>query len=220
MVLLLHAANPLDWFEDWLAQPQASRSPSQPADLDLEGEKTKRALIISPEATDRFVNAGATVQRMIQAGYNVSLVCVGDCDKSSISPAQFQPTALSARISTVVNLGFREGELSALPELILRHRLTEAFRALTPDTILLPDPWQPYTTHEAIVVGGVGSGAIHDWALQGAVGRIFYWEENGRKGTTEFADDAAQKHSPLLQRHVPLVSSSLKEKFHMSRFGR
>jgi LmbE family N-acetylglucosaminyl deacetylase len=215
-----HAANPLDWFEDWLAQPQASRSPSQPAELDLEAEKTKRALIITPEATDWFVNAGATVQRMIQAGYNVSLVCVGDGDKGSISPAQFQGTAFSAGISTVVNLAFREGELSALPELILRHRLTEAFRALTPDTILLPDPWQPYTTHEAIVVGGVGSGAIHDWALQGAVGRILYWEENGRKGTAEFADDAAQKHSPLLEPHAPLVPSPLKEKFHLSWFGR
>jgi len=215
-----HAANPLDWFEDWLAQPQPSRTPSQPAELDLERDKTKRALVITPEATDWLVSAGATVRRMIQAGYSVSLVCVGDGDKSSISAAQFQRTAGSAGISTVVNLGFREGELSALPGLILRNRLTEALRALSPDTILLPDPWQPYTAHESIVVGGVGSDAIQEWALQGAVGQIFYWGENEGRGPAEFADDMAQKHSLLLQLHVPLVPSVLKEQFHVSRFGK
>ncbi len=195
-VYYYHAANPLDWFEDWLANRQSSHSPPQSPDLDFTPGKAKRALVITPEMTDWVINAGATVHRMIAAGYKVSLVCVGNGEKSITPTSEFRHTAQLAGISTTINLGFPEGELSAVPRLILRNRLMEALRTLKPDTILLPDPWQPYTTNEARVVGGVGSDAINQWGLKGAAGRILYWGGNARQGLI-----------------------SLKEQFHVSWFG-
>ncbi|HLJ15252.1 MAG TPA: PIG-L family deacetylase [Bryobacteraceae bacterium] len=215
-----HAANPLDWFEDWLANSPSLPPLPKPSSLELGTGTSKRVLIITPELTDWLVNAGATVQQMIRDGYKVSLVCVGDGSKSIISPVQLRHAFDSLGISTMINFGFREGELSAVPGLILRDRLTEVLRLLTPDTILLPDPWQPYTTNEAMVIGDVGSDAIYEWALKGAAGRILYWEQNGGQGTAEFTGNMARTNSLLRQLHLSPASSLPAERFHISWFGK
>ncbi|HZQ55896.1 MAG TPA: PIG-L family deacetylase [Bryobacteraceae bacterium] len=182
-----HAANPLDWFADWLAASPAAHSLPGALRLTAAAGAPKKALVIAPELADWLASAGATVRQMIRDGYEVSLVSLGDGSKSTI------PTERLG-LSRVIQFGFRDGELSSVPPLILRHRLMETLRLLSPDTVLMPDPWEHYTTHESVVAGDVGSDAIYEWTLQGAAGRILYWEHN--RGTRA------------------------SEQFHVSRFGK
>jgi LmbE family N-acetylglucosaminyl deacetylase len=173
-----HAANPLDWFADWLATSPSTQASSTVSKLTVEPARSKKALVITPEPGDWLANAGATVRKMIHDGYEVSLVCLGDGSKSTI------PTERPS-LSRVIQFGFRDGELSSVPPLILRHRLMEVLRLSAPDTILMPDPGEHYTTHEDVVAGAIGSDAIYEWTLEGAAGRILYWEQNRGSGAPE-----------------------------------
>lgn len=173
-----HAANPLDWFADWLATSPSSHAPSPASKLTGNQGGSKKALVITPEPGDWLANASATVRQMIRDGYEVSLVCLGDGSKGTLPSERLG-------LSRVIQFGFRDGELSSVPPLILRHRLMETLRLLSPDAVLMPDPWEHYITHESMVAGDIGSDAIYEWTLQGASGRILYWEQNHGSGESE-----------------------------------
>lgn len=173
-----HAANPLDWLADWLATSPSSHVPSRASEWTADQQGHKKALIVTPEPGRWLAGAGVTVRQMIRDGYQVSVVSLGDGSKSVISETELQEERASLGISRVVNFGFREGELSSVPPLILRRRLMETLRLLSPDTVLMPDPWQHYIPHESMVTGEIGSDALYEWALEGGAGRILYWGQN------------------------------------------
>jgi LmbE family N-acetylglucosaminyl deacetylase len=168
-----HAANPLDWLADWLATSPASHVPSRAFNWKANQLGHKKALIITPEPGQWLARARATVRQMVRDGYKVSVVLIGDGSKSAVSETDFQKSRASLGISKVVDFGFREGELSSVPPLILRHRLMETLRLLSPDTVLMPDPWQHYISHEDMV--------------------IFYWEQNGNSAGTSQSQNAGSE---------------------------
>lgn len=196
-----HAANPLDWLADWLATSPPSHIPSHTSKWTEDQQAPKKALVITPEPGEWLASASATVRQMIRDGYAVSLVSLGDGSKSAISKADLQKARASLGISKAINFGFREGELSSVPPLILRHRLMETLRLLSPDTILMPNPWQHYTPHEDMVTGKIGSDAVYERALEGATGRVLYWDQD------------ANRANPFRSRNAD------SERFHITRFG-
>jgi LmbE family N-acetylglucosaminyl deacetylase len=196
-----HAANLLDWLADWLATSPASHVPSRPSSWKANQQGRKKALVITPEPGEWLASAGATVRQMIRDGYQVSVVLMGDGSKSAISETNFQKDRASLGISKMVNFGFREGELTSVPPLILRHRLMETLRLLSPDTVLMPNPWQHYMSHEDMVTGKIGSDAVYEWALGGATGRVLYWERDVNRANFSLSRNANS------------------ERFHVKEFG-
>jgi len=212
-----HAQNPLDWLTAWLSKSQISPISTKPSKLLVNTKTCKKALIITSEPTRWMVNVAATAFEMIRNGCDITVASVGDGTKSDISIPSIKRVLRSFGISRVIELGFREGEFTSHPPLILRHRMIELLKELMPDTILLPDPWQIYIDDEDRFVGRIGSEAVYIRSLKGIAHRILYWEQNGVLGTAEFSGNIDKKNSLLIKLHLPPVRRS--EQFHIDRFG-
>ncbi len=160
-----HAANPLGWFQDWLATHESKPVTAKPLDV---RPRSKRALVITPELGECLKYAGAVIRELKNSGTHITLISVRNG-------------------ANATSLGYREGELSAVPPVVLRDRLLGWLQKEKPDTVLLPDPWEPYSTHEATVVGGLGADAVYRWSLAGAHPvRVLYWRAH--KGSFEFGN--------------------------------
>jgi LmbE family N-acetylglucosaminyl deacetylase len=198
------AANPLDWFQGWLKDGGAKAPPLATRSFDPRAAPSKRVVVITPEPSDWLVHAGSLIQELVGTGSQVMLVCIGNGEKAGVNPRSLGQVALTAGIAEIINLGYREGEWNAFPFLIVRDRIEQFLHSYKPDTVLLPDAWEPYTADETMLAGRIGADALQQWMLSEAVeARIIYWRTGVSAGSFYFKADRARKLALLTRLHRP-----------------
>jgi len=114
----------------------------------------KSVLVVSAGSGDYLMAAGGTLASLIDDGYTVNVVQIGNDEKNSVglSPAQSrlannretQNAARSLGIKDVVILNHKSGELSQVSSNEIRNQLFALIRVYKPRIVFHPDPWIHY----------------------------------------------------------------------------
>jgi LmbE family N-acetylglucosaminyl deacetylase len=122
------------------------------AGLLAQGQKS--VLVVSAGSGDYLMAAGGTLASLIDDGYTVNVVQIGNDEKNSVglSPAQTRlannkETQNAARvlgIKEVVILNHKSGELSQVSSNEIRNQLFALIRVYRPRIVFHPDPWIHY----------------------------------------------------------------------------
>jgi len=122
------------------------------AGLLAQGQKS--VLVVSAGSGDYLMAAGGTLASLIDDGYAVNVVQIGNDEKNSVglNPAQSrlannQETQNAARvlgIKEVVILNHKSGELSQVSSNEIRNQLFALIRVYKPRIVFHPDPWIHY----------------------------------------------------------------------------
>lgn len=215
-----HAANPLDWFRAWLEEDKAAPVAPKPLTIRPPTHGSRRTLVITPEPADWLVYAGSAIRGLATAGHGITLISVGNGECSGFAFTELSRVGRSQGIADVISLGYRESQLSAVPPLIIRDRLLQRLHLEDPDTVVLPDAWQSYSSHESSVVGRIGADAILRWALtRTRPVRVLYWRTSGG-GSFVFDGDAVQKRAVLSQSRLGRADMPKREFFEVAEIGR
>jgi LmbE family N-acetylglucosaminyl deacetylase len=120
----------------------------------LPAQPPKSILVISAASGDYLMAAGGTLAGLIDEGYVVNVVQIGNDEKNSVglNPAQTRlannkETQNAARvlgIKDVVILNHKSGELSQVSSNEIRNQLFGLIRVYKPRVIFHPDPWIHY----------------------------------------------------------------------------
>src|SRR5260370_16085784 len=114
----------------------------------------KSVLVVSAGSGDYLMAAAGTLASLIDDGYSVYIVQIGNDEKNSVglSPAQSRlannkETQNAARvlgIKEVVILNHKSGELSQVSSNEIRNQLFALIRVYKPRIVFHPDPWIHY----------------------------------------------------------------------------
>jgi LmbE family N-acetylglucosaminyl deacetylase len=120
----------------------------------LVAQVQKSVLVVSAGSGDYLMAAGGTLASLIDEGYTVNVVQIGNDEKNSVglSPAQTRlannkETQSAARllgIKEVVILNHKSGELSQVSSNEIRNQLFALIRVYKPRIVFHPDPWIHY----------------------------------------------------------------------------
>src|SRR5229473_2722377 len=122
------------------------------AGLLAQGQKS--VLVVSAGSGDYLMAAGGTLASLIDDGYAVYVVQIGNDEKNSVglNPAQArlannkegQNAARMLGIKEVVILNHKSGELSQVSSNEIRNQLFALIRVYKPQIVFHPDPWIHY----------------------------------------------------------------------------
>jgi LmbE family N-acetylglucosaminyl deacetylase len=120
----------------------------------LLAQPSKSILVVSAGSGDYLMAAGGTLAGLIDAGYVVNVVQIGNDEKNSagLSPAQTRlannkETQNAARVlgvKEVIILNHKSGELSQVSSNEIRNQLFALIRVYKPRIVFHPDPWIHY----------------------------------------------------------------------------
>src|SRR5207253_1347813 len=120
----------------------------------LLAQAQQSVLVISAGSGDYLMAAGGTLASLIDQGYAVYVVQIGNDEKNSVgsSPAQTrlannQETQNAARVlgvKEVLILNHKSGELSQVSSNEIRNQLFALIRVYKPRIVFHPDPWIHY----------------------------------------------------------------------------
>jgi LmbE family N-acetylglucosaminyl deacetylase len=122
--------------------------------LALAAQAQKNVLVITSRPGDYLMAAGGTLAALIQQGYAVNVVQIGNDEKNSIglSPAETrlannrdgQNAARVLGVREVFLLNHKTGELGQVSSNEIRNQLFGLVRHYKPQIIFHPDPWIHY----------------------------------------------------------------------------
>jgi LmbE family N-acetylglucosaminyl deacetylase len=122
--------------------------------IGLLAQPQKSVLVLSAGSGDYLMAAGGTLAALIDDGYTVNVVQIGNDEKNSVglSPAQTrlannretQNAARMLGIKEVVILNHKSGELSQVSSNEIRNQLFALIRVYRPRIVFHPDPWIHY----------------------------------------------------------------------------
>jgi LmbE family N-acetylglucosaminyl deacetylase len=114
----------------------------------------KSVLVVSAGSGDYLMAAGGTLASLIDEGYTVNVVQIGNDEKNSVglTPAQSrlannketQNAARMLGVNEVVILNHKSGELSQVSSNEIRNQLFALIRVYKPQIVFHPDPWIHY----------------------------------------------------------------------------
>jgi len=120
----------------------------------LLAQTQKSVLVISAGSGDYLMAAGGTLAAMIDEGYTVNVVQIGNDEKNSVglNPAQTrlannretQNAARTLGIKEVLILNHKSGELSQVSSNEIRNQLFALIRVYKPRIVFHADPWIHY----------------------------------------------------------------------------
>ena len=120
----------------------------------LVAQPEKSVLVVSAGSGDYLMGAGGTLAALIDEGYAVNVVQIGNDEKNSagLSPAQtrlannreMQNAARILGIKEVLILNHKSGELSQVSSNEIRNQLFALIRVYKPRIVFHPDPWIHY----------------------------------------------------------------------------
>lgn len=120
----------------------------------LAAQAPNNVLVITSRPTDYLMAAGGTLAGLIQQGYSINVVQIGNDEKNSIglSPAETrlannrdgQNAARLLGITDVFILNHKTGELGQVSINEIRNQLFGLVRHYKPQIIFHPDPWVHY----------------------------------------------------------------------------
>ena len=122
--------------------------------LTLAAQQPKSVLVISAGSGDYLMAAGGTLAGLIEQGYTVNVVQVGNDEKNAIglNPAEArlannrdgQNAARVLGVREVVILNHKSGELGQVSSNEIRNQIFGMVRHFKPQIIFHPDPWIHY----------------------------------------------------------------------------
>lgn len=118
----------------------------------------KNLLLLTAHADDAEFFAGGTVLKLVAEGWTVHEVIATDNGKGSFELATSELVAASrdreeAAVAGFVGkasvefLGYPDGDMAAVPPLVLRGQFMRAIRRLRPDLVMTFDPYAPFEPH-------------------------------------------------------------------------
>jgi LmbE family N-acetylglucosaminyl deacetylase len=120
----------------------------------LSAQSTKSVLVITSTGGDYLMAAGGTLALMINQGYTVNVIQIGNDEKDSIglSPAETrlannresEQAARMLGIKEIFLLNHKSGELSQVSINEIRNQLFGLIRHYKPQIVFHPDPWIHY----------------------------------------------------------------------------
>ena len=120
----------------------------------LRAQSTKSVLVITSTGGDYLMAAGGTLALMINQGYTVNVIQIGNDEKDSIglSPAETrlannreaEQAARMLGIKEIFLLNHKSGELSQVSINEIRNQLFGLIRHYKPQIVFHPDPWIHY----------------------------------------------------------------------------
>jgi LmbE family N-acetylglucosaminyl deacetylase len=123
-------------------------------EMGLLAQAQKSVLVVSAGSGDYLMAAGGTLATLIDEGYTVNVVQIGNDEKNSVglTPAETRlannrETQNAARvlgIKEVVILNHKSGELSQVSSNEVRNQLFALIRVFKPRIVFHPDPWIHY----------------------------------------------------------------------------
>jgi LmbE family N-acetylglucosaminyl deacetylase len=122
--------------------------------VSLLAQPQKSVLVVSAGSGDYLMAAGGTLAALIDDGYTVNVVQIGNDEKNSVglSPAQTrlannretQDASRILGIKEVLILNHKSGELGQVSSNEIRNQLFALIRVYKPRIVFHPDPWIHY----------------------------------------------------------------------------
>jgi LmbE family N-acetylglucosaminyl deacetylase len=118
----------------------------------------KTLLLLTAHADDAEFFAGGTILRAVAEGWTVHEVIATDNGKGSfelptadlVAASRDREEAAVAKFvgkASVAFLGYPDGDMAAVPPLVLRGQFMRAIRRLRPDRVMTFDPYAPFEPH-------------------------------------------------------------------------